>query len=120
MVLLLPLIVPYGDLSGKSRRPPLEGDSRRRERLSPRWSLRRLLGLTASGAASDRDETTITAQVTSAEHETQEGDFSLGPDATVVAKPGSELRAPPARQNGKKVRITLTTPATWSCRNWNG
>ena len=66
-----------------------------------------LLGLSL-GRAADRDETTLTARVTSAEHETDEGYFSLGPDATVVAKPGSELQRYLARQNGKDVRITLT------------
>jgi hypothetical protein len=66
-----------------------------------------LLGLSI-GRAADRDETTLTAKVTSADHEIEEGYFSLGPDATVVAKPGSELQRFLARQNGKKVRITLT------------
>jgi hypothetical protein len=69
-----------------------------------------LLGLSI-GRAADRDETTLTAQVSSAEHETQEGYFSLGPDTTVVAKPGSELQRFLARQNGKKVRITVTLAA---------
>jgi hypothetical protein len=69
-----------------------------------------LLGLSI-GRAADRDETTITAQVSSAEHETDEGYFSLGPDATVLAKPGSELQRFLARQNGRKVRITLTLAA---------
>jgi hypothetical protein len=69
-----------------------------------------LLGLSI-GRAADREETTLTAQVSSAEHETQEGYFSLGPDATVVAKPGSELQRFLARQNGKKVRITVTLVA---------
>ena len=66
-----------------------------------------LLGLSI-GRAADRDETSLTAQISSAEHETDEGYFSLGPDATVVAKPGSELQRFLARQNGKKVRITVT------------
>lgn len=66
-----------------------------------------LLGLSI-GRAADRDETTLTAQISSAEHEAQEGYFSLGPDATVVAKPGSELQRFLARQNGKTVRISLT------------
>ena len=66
-----------------------------------------LLGLSI-GWAADRDETTLTVQVSSAAHETEEGYFSLGPDATVVAKPGSELQRFLARQNGKKVRITMT------------
>jgi hypothetical protein len=66
-----------------------------------------LVGL-GIGRAADRDETTLTVQISSAEHEKEEGYFSLGPDATVVAKPGSELQRFLARQNGKKVRITLT------------
>ena len=48
------------------------------------------------------------AQVSSADHETEEGYFSLGTDATVLAKPGTELQRFLARQNGRKVRITLT------------
>ncbi len=60
------------------------------------------------GRASDRDETVVTAQISSAEHETQEGYFSLGPDATLLAKPGTNLYQFLARQNGHKVRITLT------------
>jgi hypothetical protein len=66
-----------------------------------------LVGLSI-GRASDRDETVVTAQVSSAEHETEEGYFSLGSDATVLAKPGTDLYRFLARQNGHKVRITLT------------
>jgi hypothetical protein len=66
-----------------------------------------LLGLSI-GRAADRDETSMTVQVSSAEHETVEGYFSLGSDATVVAKPGSELQRFLARQNGKKVRVTVS------------
>ena len=60
------------------------------------------------GRASDRDETSLTAQVSSAEHETEEGYFSLGTDATVMAKPGSPLFRFLARQKGQRVRLTLT------------
>jgi hypothetical protein len=66
-----------------------------------------LVGLSI-GRASDRDETVLTAQVSSAEHETVEGYFSIGSDATVIAKPGTELHRFLARQNGRKVRITVT------------
>ena len=66
-----------------------------------------LLGLSL-GRAADGDETAFTAKVTSAEHETDEGYFSLGPDATVLAKPGTDLHRFLARQNGRQVRITLT------------
>jgi hypothetical protein len=60
------------------------------------------------GRASDRDETTITAQVSSADHETDEGYFSLGADATVMAKPGTPLCRFLARQKGRKVKLTVT------------
>jgi len=66
-----------------------------------------LIGLSI-GRASDRDETVVTGKVTSAEHETEEGYFEVGSDATVVAKPGSELHRFLTRQNGRKVRLTLT------------
>ena len=65
-----------------------------------------LIGLSI-GRAADRDETSMTVQISSAEHETEEGYFSLGSDATVVAKPWSELQKFLARQNGKKVRVTV-------------
>lgn len=66
-----------------------------------------LLGITV-GRAADGNETTMTVQVSSAEHESDEGYFSLGKDATVMAKPGTELHRFLARQNGRQVRVTLT------------
>jgi hypothetical protein len=66
-----------------------------------------LLGMSI-GRAADNNETTMTVQVTSAEHESDEGYFSLGKDATVMAKPGSDLHRFLARQNGRQVRVTLT------------
>jgi hypothetical protein len=60
----------------------------------------------ASG--NERDETVLTVVVSSAEHEAQEGYFTLGDSATVIAKPGSELYKFLARHRGKKVRISLT------------
>ena len=59
------------------------------------------------GRASDLDETTLTVQVSSADHEQQEGYFSLGDSATVLAKPGSELHRFLTRQRGHTVRIVL-------------
>ena len=59
------------------------------------------------GRASDRDETTLTVQVSSADHEHVEGYFSLGDSATVLAKPGSELYRFLTRQRGDKVKIVL-------------
>ena len=66
-----------------------------------------LLGITL-GLAADGNETTMTVQVSSAEHETDEGYFGLGKDAAVMAKPGTELHRFLSRQNGRQVRITLT------------
>lgn len=60
------------------------------------------------GRASDKDETILTAQVSSADHEMQEGYFSLGEAATVMAKPGSELYRFLCRQRGRKIKLTLT------------
>jgi hypothetical protein len=66
-----------------------------------------LVGL-GIGRASDRDETAVTAQVSSAEHEVLEGYFSLGESATIMAKPGTPLHEFLARQRGKKIRIVLS------------
>lgn len=66
-----------------------------------------LLGMSI-GRAADGNETVMTVQVSSAEHETDEGYFSLGKDATVMAKPGTDLHRYLARQNGRQVRVTLT------------
>ena len=65
-----------------------------------------LLGLSI-GRAADRDETTLTAQVSSAEHEAAEGYFSLGDTATVMAKPGSDLYRFLSRHRGRSIKITL-------------
>jgi hypothetical protein len=60
------------------------------------------------GRASDRDETVLTVQVSSADHELQEGYFTLGDSATVFVKPGSSLYSFLSRQRGKKVKLVLT------------
>ena len=60
------------------------------------------------GRAADTNETTMTVQISSADHETDEGYFSLGKDATVMAKPGTDLHSFLSRQNGRQVRVTLT------------
>jgi hypothetical protein len=63
-----------------------------------------LIGLGAVRAF-DRDETALTVQVSSADHEQEEGYFSLGNDATVLAKPGSDLYRFLTRQRGHKVKV---------------
>jgi hypothetical protein len=59
------------------------------------------------GRAFDRDETSLTVQVTSADHEQEEGYFSLGDNATVMVKPGSDLYRFLTRQRGHKVKIVF-------------
>lgn len=60
------------------------------------------------GVAADRDETIVTVQVSSADHELEEGYFALGDMATIMARPGSDLHRFLARQRGRKVKILLT------------
>ena len=62
----------------------------------------------AVGRASDRDETAMTVQVSSADHELLEGYFSLGDSATVMAKRGSALYNFLSRQRGRKIKVVLT------------
>ena len=66
-----------------------------------------VFGLTVSGA-NDRDEAIMTVQVSSADHEVQEGYFTLGDSATVVARPGSDLYKFLVRQRGRKVKVVLS------------
>ena len=63
------------------------------------------------GFASDRDETVMTVQVSSSDHEMVEGYFTLGENATVMVKPGSELYKFLSRQRGRKVKVTITDAA---------
>jgi hypothetical protein len=60
-----------------------------------------------AGRASDKDETTVTVQVSSADHEVSEGYFSLGDAATVMVKPGSDLHRFLTRQRGRRIKVTL-------------
>ena len=58
--------------------------------------------------ASNKDETVVTVQVSSADHELMEGYFTLGDNLTLMAKPGSEVHRFLARQRGRKVKISLS------------
>jgi hypothetical protein len=69
------------------------------------------MGVTV-GQANDRDETVMTVQVSSADHEILEGYFTLGDNATVMVKPGSDLYKFLSRQRGRKVKITLSEAGT--------
>lgn len=62
----------------------------------------------SAGQASDKDRAVVTVQVSSAEHEVQEGYFSLGADTTLMVKPGTELHRFLSRQRGRNVTITFT------------
>jgi hypothetical protein len=66
-----------------------------------------VLGFTI-GHANDRDEAIMTVQVSSADHEALEGYFTLGDNATVMVKPGSDLYKFLSRQRGRKVKVVLT------------
>ena len=66
-----------------------------------------LLGGYGLGIASDREATTLTVDVSAADHELGEGYFSLGDDMTAVVKPGSPLHAFLARHRGQTVTITF-------------
>lgn len=65
-----------------------------------------LVGLSAG--ASDRDETILTVQVGASDHEIVEGYFTLGDNATVMVKPGSDLYKFLSRQRGRKIKLTMT------------
>jgi hypothetical protein len=73
-----------------------------------------ILGLSVGfsvGFASDRDEAIMTVQVSSSDHELQEGYFTLGESATVMVKPGSDLYKFLSRQRGRKIKVSMTEAA---------
>jgi hypothetical protein len=67
------------------------------------------LGYMTAGWAAGLDEATVVGRVSAAEHEIQEGYFSMGEETTLVARPGSELHRWLARHRGQKVRLLITT-----------
>lgn len=67
-----------------------------------------LLAGISIGRASDTEETILTVDVNSADHEIEEGYFALGQQATVMARPGTDLFRFLSRQRGSKIRIVLT------------
>ncbi len=66
-----------------------------------------LLGVLGAAAAAVLDETTIVGEVSAADHEVEEGYFTLGEGATVIARPGSELHRFLASHRGQKVRLVI-------------
>jgi hypothetical protein len=65
-----------------------------------------------SRVAGAPEEATATGVVTSADHEIEEGYFTLGENVTVVAKPGTPLHDWLRERKGKKVTVTLQESAT--------
>lgn len=79
------------------------------KRATTGWLVAALLLIGVSiGRAYDSDETVLNVQVSSADHESEEGYFTLGEQATVMVKPGSDLFRFLTRNKGQKVRIVLT------------
>lgn len=68
-------------------------------------------GLLGSVRASNRDEASVTVEVSSADHELMEGYFTLGDNLTLMAKPGTEVHRFLARHRGRKIRISLAEAA---------
>jgi hypothetical protein len=64
------------------------------------------------GRAADHDETAVTVKVSSADHEAEEGYFSLGDSATLLVKPGSEIYQFLSRQRGHKIKVVMTEAGT--------
>jgi hypothetical protein len=67
-----------------------------------------VLAAFSAGRASVKDEAVLTVRVSSADHELQDGYFSLGDAATFMARPGTDLHRFLSRQRGHDIRITLT------------
>jgi hypothetical protein len=65
-----------------------------------------------SRVAGAPEEASATGVVTSADHEMEEGYFTLGENVTVVAKPGTPLYDWLKGRKGKKVTVTLHESAT--------
>jgi hypothetical protein len=59
--------------------------------------------------ASGLDEMSLVGRVSAADHEVAEGYFSMGEEATIVAKPGSELHRWLSAHRGEKVRLAITS-----------
>lgn len=73
-----------------------------------------IVGLSAGltvGFASDRDEAIMTVQVSSSDHELLEGYFTLGDNATVMVKPGSDLYKFLSRHRGRKIKVSMVDAA---------
>ncbi len=66
-----------------------------------------LFGAIGGAIASGLDETAVVAKLTSADHEVEEGYFSVGDGAEVVARPGSALHQWLSAHRDQKVRLLI-------------
>jgi hypothetical protein len=64
------------------------------------------------GRANGTEQAMVTVKVTSADHEFQEGYFSLGENATVMVKPGTDLFRFLARHRDRTITVTLAESST--------
>ena len=65
------------------------------------------LGALGGAMATGLDETAVVAKLTSADHEVEEGYFSVGESAEVVARPGSALHQWLSAHRDRKVRLLI-------------
>jgi hypothetical protein len=103
--------VPVEGIRGPVSRPRRQQEIAVRKQLAVWITVALVLFALSKGRASERDETVMTVQVSSADHELIEGYFTLGDGATVIAKPGTPLYGFLARQRGRKVKVVLTEAA---------
>ena len=68
-----------------------------------------VLGVLGAAVAAGLDETTVVAHLTAADHEVDEGYFSIGDGTTVIARPGSDLHRWLTAHRGQKVRLVVET-----------
>jgi hypothetical protein len=66
-----------------------------------------VLGVLGGAAAAVLDETALVAEVSAADHEVEEGYFTLGDGATIIAKPGTQLHRFLTAHRGQRVRLVI-------------
>jgi hypothetical protein len=65
------------------------------------------VALLAGWPATAGDQVDVTAEITAADHELEEGYFGVGQDAAIVAKPGSPLHTWLKTHVGQRVKIVI-------------
>jgi hypothetical protein len=75
------------------------------------WTLLAFFLLGLSAVAYSFGGTTLSGQLSAADHEIEEGYFSLGQDTTIMVKPGTELHGWLKNHVGERLRITVEPDA---------